>query len=58
MVAVSAILVFAIAAHAWWLLPNHDSAGLQVADTSFYYPGDRGISESVRLGREMAGDIM
>ena len=29
-------------------------AGLQVADTCFYYPEDRGISESVRLGREMA----
>jgi protoporphyrinogen oxidase len=29
-------------------------AGLQVADTCFYYPEDRGISESSRLGREMA----
>jgi protoporphyrinogen oxidase len=29
-------------------------AGLQVADTCFYYPEDRGISESARLGREMA----
>ncbi len=29
-------------------------AGLQIADTCFYYPEDRGISESVRLGREMA----
>lgn len=29
-------------------------AGLQVADTCFYYPEDRGVSESVRLGREMA----
>jgi protoporphyrinogen oxidase len=28
--------------------------GLQVADTCFYYPEDRGISESARLGREMA----
>lgn len=28
--------------------------GLQVADTCFYYPEDRGIAESVRLGREMA----
>ena len=28
--------------------------GLQVADTCFYYPEDRGISESVRLGKEMA----
>jgi protoporphyrinogen oxidase len=28
--------------------------GLQVADTCFYYPEDRGISESARLGYEMA----
>lgn len=31
--------------------------GLQIADTCFYYPEDRGISESVRLGREMATRI-
>lgn len=29
-------------------------AGLQIADTCFYYPEDRGISESVRYGRLMA----
>ncbi len=29
-------------------------AGLQVADTCFYYPEDRGIAESVRLGSQMA----
>ena len=29
-------------------------AGLQIADTCFYYPEDRGISESVRLAEEMA----
>jgi protoporphyrinogen oxidase len=29
-------------------------AGLQIADTCFYYPEDRGIAESVRLGRQMA----
>ncbi len=29
-------------------------AGLQIADTCFYYPEDRGISESVRLGKLMA----
>lgn len=29
-------------------------AGLQVADTCFYYPEDRGISESIGLGRKMA----
>ena len=28
--------------------------GLQVADTCFYYPEDRGVAESVRLGQEMA----
>lgn len=28
--------------------------GLQIADTCFYYPEDRGIAESVRLGQEMA----
>ena len=32
-------------------------AGLQVADTCFYYPEDRGIAESVRLGREMAESL-
>ena len=31
--------------------------GLQVADTSFYYPEDRSISESVNLGRKMARQI-
>jgi protoporphyrinogen oxidase len=29
-------------------------AGLQIADTCYYYPEDRGIAESVRLGSEMA----
>jgi len=32
-------------------------AGLQIADTCFYYPEDRGIAESVRLAKEMAGRI-
>ncbi|APH55604.1 FAD dependent oxidoreductase [Granulibacter bethesdensis] len=31
--------------------------GLQIADTCFYYPEDRGISESVRYGRLMAQSI-
>jgi protoporphyrinogen oxidase len=31
--------------------------GLQIADTCFYYPEDRGISESVRFGHEMAERI-
>jgi protoporphyrinogen oxidase len=29
-------------------------AGLQIADTCFYYPEDRGISEGARLAKEMA----
>jgi protoporphyrinogen oxidase len=32
-------------------------AGLQIADTCFYYPEDRGIAESVRYGRLMARAI-
>ena len=31
--------------------------GLQIADTCFYYPEDRGISESVRIGKIMADRI-
>lgn len=31
--------------------------GLQIADTCFYYPEDRGVSESVRFGREMAARL-
>ncbi len=31
-----------------------DIKGLYIADTSYYYPEDRSISESVRLGQEMA----
>jgi protoporphyrinogen oxidase len=32
-------------------------AGLQIADTCFYYPEDRGISESVRFGKLMAAAV-
>lgn len=32
--------------------------GLWVADTSYYYPDDRGISESVDFGRNMARDAI
>jgi protoporphyrinogen oxidase len=32
-------------------------AGLQIADTCFYYPEDRGIAESIRLGRQMAESV-
>jgi protoporphyrinogen oxidase len=32
-------------------------AGLRVADTCFYYPEDRGIAESIKLGREMAENL-
>jgi protoporphyrinogen oxidase len=31
--------------------------GLQIADTCYYYPEDRGIAESVRLGRNMARSV-
>jgi protoporphyrinogen oxidase len=31
--------------------------GLQIADTCFYYPEDRGISESIRFGRMMAESV-
>ncbi len=31
--------------------------GLQIADTSFYYPEDRGVSESVKLAKQMADRI-
>ena len=31
--------------------------GLQIADTSSYYPEDRGISEGVRVAREMAARV-
>lgn len=29
-------------------------SGLQIADTCYYYPEDRGVAESIRLGRRMA----
>lgn len=32
--------------------------GLWVADTSYYYPEDRGISESIDFGRKMARDAI
>jgi protoporphyrinogen oxidase len=31
-------------------------AGLQVADTSYYFPEDRGLSESIRIGQQMAAN--
>ncbi len=41
------------------MLPPVETAidGLQIADTCFYYPEDRGISESVRFGKMMAERI-
>jgi protoporphyrinogen oxidase len=41
------------------MLPPIESEirGLQIADTSSYYPEDRGISEGVRVAREMAARI-
>jgi protoporphyrinogen oxidase len=32
-------------------------AGLQIADTCYYYPEDRGVAESIRFGRRMAESI-
>jgi protoporphyrinogen oxidase len=32
-------------------------AGLQIADTCYYYPEDRGVAESIRFGRRMAENI-
>jgi protoporphyrinogen oxidase len=32
--------------------------GLQIADTCFYYPEDRGLGESIALGRRMARDLV
>ncbi len=31
--------------------------GLQIADTCFYYPEDRGVAESIRLGRQMGRSV-
>jgi len=41
------------------ILPPVESeiVGLQIADTSSYYPEDRGISEGVRVAREMAARV-
>ena len=39
-------------------LANLPVDGLWVADTSYYYPEDRGISESIGFGREMARDVI
>jgi protoporphyrinogen oxidase len=33
-------------------------AGLQIADTCYYYPEDRGIAESIRLGCSMANSLI
>ncbi len=32
-------------------------AGLQIADTSFYYPEDRGVSESIAFAKRMVADL-
>jgi protoporphyrinogen oxidase len=41
-------------------LPSVETSvrGLQIADTCFYYPEDRGISESVRFGKLMAERVV
>lgn len=33
-------------------------SGLWVADTSYYYPEDRGISESIQYGRDLARNVI
>lgn len=38
--------------------PSLPIKGLWVADTSFYYPEDRGISESIDFGRKIAREAM
>lgn len=38
--------------------PKLPVQGLWVADTSYYYPEDRGISESIDFGRRMARDAL
>jgi len=38
--------------------PKLPVRGLWVADTSYYYPEDRGISESIDFGRKMAKDAV
>ena len=32
--------------------------GLWIADTSYYYPEDRGLSESISLGRKIATSVI
>ena len=32
-------------------------AGLQIADTSFYYPEDRGVSESIKFAKGMVAEL-
>ena len=41
------------------IIPNPVTpvAGLQIADTCFYYPEDRGVSESIRFARKLVADI-
>jgi protoporphyrinogen oxidase len=38
--------------------PKLPIEGLWVADTSYYYPEDRGISESIHFGRQLAKDAV
>ena len=37
--------------------PQTPVAGLQIGDTSFYYPEDRGVSESIKFARAMVGRL-
>jgi protoporphyrinogen oxidase len=40
------------------LPPISPAQGLWVADTSYYYPEDRGISESIGFGRKLAKEVI
>lgn len=41
-------------------IPNHHTpiAGLQIADTCFYYPEDRGVSESIKFAKKMVNELV
>lgn len=40
-------------------IPNHHTPikGLQIADTCFYYPEDRGVSESIKFAKKMIAEL-
>jgi len=40
-------------------IPDHHTpiSGLQIADTCFYYPEDRGVSESIKFAKKMVNEL-